>query len=396
MMKSKQKYFGYGILILVISIILTSGWFISPTKATVEKFLEENSCNPSAIETNYGSEYFCAQYLRGHTTVLGGKILKVPKFSFLFVFTPFHYYNHIEPETFDAHVYIFVATRDEGTLIYNPVNGKYIGRFDDLLQEADTSSQDKPVPHSTTEKTTAVVSKVIDGDTMELQTGERVRLLGINTEEKGQKCYEEATERLKELIDGNEVTLEKDVEDKDQYDRLLRFVFIDGTNVNILLVREGLATTYFVGQNTKYKTELEEAEELAKQEGGCIWAAPSDDPCAYCIGISYFHWNAKGNDCDNLKDEYVTFKNTCTFSCDITSWTVKDESSRDPYVFPDFALESGAIVTLYTGCGTNTKTHVYWCSSGRSCNAIWNNNGDTLYLRNQNSELVLSYSYPEY
>ena len=50
------------------------------------------------------------------------------------------------------------------------------------------------------EITSAIVSKVIDGDTIKLQNGERVRLLGINTPEMGQPYYEEATNRLKELI----------------------------------------------------------------------------------------------------------------------------------------------------------------------------------------------------
>ncbi|MGB2842733.1 MAG: hypothetical protein WBC40_09725 [Halobacteriota archaeon] len=61
-----------------------------------------------------------------------------------------------------------------------------------------------PLPTATLspapEITSAIVSRIIDGDTIELQNGERVRLLGINTPEKGQPYYEEATNRLKELI----------------------------------------------------------------------------------------------------------------------------------------------------------------------------------------------------
>jgi len=113
--------------------------------------------------------------------------------------------------------------------------------------------------------------------------------------------------------------------------------------------------------------------------------------------ISSFHWNAEGNDCYNLNDEYVILKNDCLYSCDLTRWTVKDESARNPYVFPSFVLASRDTVTLYTGCGTNTNTKLYWCSSGYSCNAIWNNKGgDTLYLRNSNGELVLASSYSGY
>ena len=73
---------------------------------------------------------------------------------------------------------------------------------------------------------TSVVSRVIDGDTVELIDGERVRLIGIDTPEKGNKCYKESAIRLSELVEGKDVILERDVEDKDRYGRLLRFIFL--------------------------------------------------------------------------------------------------------------------------------------------------------------------------
>lgn len=247
------------------------------------------------------------------------------------------------------------------------------------------------------EKNIALVSRIVDGDTVELGTGEKVRLLGINTPERGQPYYEESKNRLKELIEGKEVTLERDITDKDQYGRLLRHVFLNNENVNIKLVREGLATVYIISPNVKYDKELGDAWNECLDEKINLCKPPEREGSVCdknCIGIPYFKWNAEGDDCYNLNGEYIVFKNSCPYSCDLKSWTVKDESSRDPYVFPDFILESGTMVTLYTGCGTNTNTQLYWCSSGYSCNAIWNNNGgDTLYLRNSDGELVLSYSY---
>ncbi|MEM3478081.1 MAG: thermonuclease family protein [Archaeoglobaceae archaeon] len=235
------------------------------------------------------------------------------------------------------------------------------------------------------------VSRVIDGDTFELSNGDRVRLIGINAPEKGQKFYEKAKNRLKELIEGKEVVLERDVEDRDQYGRLLRYVFVNNTFVNLILVQEGLARTYFVGENRKYEKELLEAEKLAKSLQLGIWKKA--EGCGDCIGIAYFKWNAEGDDCVNLNDEYVVFVNNCPYSCELTNWTVSDESSRKPFVFPEFVLESGGKVTLYTGCGINTKQSLYWCSTGYECNAIWNNEGDTLYLRDSAGNLVLVYAY---
>ncbi|OFV68312.1 MAG: micrococcal nuclease [Candidatus Syntrophoarchaeum caldarius] len=237
---------------------------------------------------------------------------------------------------------------------------------------------------------TAVVTSVIDGDTVELQNGERVRLLGINTPEMGQPYYEEATNMLKKLIEGKTVMLEKDVEDKDKYGRLLRYIYIDDRFVNLELVREGYANVYIIPPNTRYSDDFEKAEEEAKNAKRGIWQ--QSEGLSKCIGILYFNWNAEGNDCYNLNDEYVTFKNTCTESIDMTGWSVKDEANHI-YTFPDFELAGGATVTLYTGSGMDTKRALYWNSSGHTCNAIWNNDGDTLYLREVGGNLVISYSY---
>ncbi len=238
----------------------------------------------------------------------------------------------------------------------------------------------------------AVVSRVIDGDTIELKTGERVRLLGINAPERDEPCSQEATGRLRELVEGKEIRVEKDIEDRDMYNRLLRYVYVGNTFVNVEMVEEGYALVYLYNDTIKYKDLLIEAENKAKMAKRCMWMSPITQ-CAGCITISDFHEDAEGNDCDNLNDEYVTFKNICTFSCRMTGWTVKDIASRSSYKFSDFILNPEAMVTLYTGCGTNTNTKLYWCNSGRDCNAIWNNDGDTLYLRNTNGTLIIDYQY---
>ena len=162
---------------------------------------------------------------------------------------------------------------------------------------------------------TALVSKVIDGDSIELQNNIEVRLLGINTPERGQPYYQEATNRLKELVEGKNVIFENDVQDKDQYDRLLRYVFSDNLFVNLQLVKEGYATVYIFQPNTKYETSLRNAENEAKTLKLNIWKQPEGENICdnRCIGISYFKWNAEGNDCDNLNGEYVTFINACSY-----------------------------------------------------------------------------------
>jgi micrococcal nuclease len=96
-------------------------------------------------------------------------------------------------------------------------------------------------------------------------------LLDIDTPEKGQTCYKEAKDRLTELIDGKQVELKSGKEDKDTYDRLLRYVFYNGTNINMLMVREGWANLYFYNKDTPYYSQLIEAEQAAKIDGLCVW-----------------------------------------------------------------------------------------------------------------------------
>lgn len=117
----------------------------------------------------------------------------------------------------------------------------------------------------------AFVSKVIDGDTV-IINGESVRLLGMDTDERGYPCYKEAKKRIEEILLDKEVILEKDNEDKDQYDRRLRYIFLNGNNINLQLVKEGLAVARFSPENQKYKIEILEAEKYARENKlGCKW-----------------------------------------------------------------------------------------------------------------------------
>ncbi len=251
-----------------------------------------------------------------------------------------------------------------------------------------------------------IVSYVSDGDTLKLSTGETVRLIGINAPEKGQPCYAEAEDMLSYLVLNKEVMLEKDAEDKDQYGRLLRYVYInqhfdDGKVekmfINYGMVYLGLAHKYEYGLNKKYSAKFEYAENEAKQNEGCLWKSEEinyiQDQCVY---ITDFNFNAAGNDNYNLNDEYVTFGNKCSYSIDMTNWAIKDETASHLYTIPAFTFQAGSIFTLFTGTGTNTNSALYWGRTSGEYAAIWNNNGDTLFLRDSNGNLVLTQSYSGY
>ncbi|MCX6722314.1 MAG: thermonuclease family protein [Candidatus Staskawiczbacteria bacterium] len=117
-----------------------------------------------------------------------------------------------------------------------------------------------------------IVTKVIDGDTVVVEGGYHVRLLGMDADEKGYPCYDSAKTRIESLILGKQIRLEKDITDLDQYGRCLRYIFVGDTNIDVQLVKEGLAVARFYQPDVKYKAEITAAEKQAETSGvGCKW-----------------------------------------------------------------------------------------------------------------------------
>lgn len=107
---------------------------------------------------------------------------------------------------------------------------------------------------------------VMDGDTFK-SDGKRVRLWGIDAPEKGQPFADDARARLKELIEGKAVRLEW--KDKDQHAREVAIVYSGGTNINLLLVKEGLAWHYdYFAPDAE---DLAEAENAARKARKGLW-----------------------------------------------------------------------------------------------------------------------------
>lgn len=114
--------------------------------------------------------------------------------------------------------------------------------------------------------------KVIDGDTIQISTGEKVRYIGMDTPEVGQCYYEEAKKRNEKLVLGKKVELEKDVSETDKYGRLLRYVYVDGHSVNAMLIEEGYAKVMMVKPDTSQEWFFDWLEESAKERNAGLWA----------------------------------------------------------------------------------------------------------------------------
>lgn len=131
----------------------------------------------------------------------------------------------------------------------------------------------------------AIVDHPVDGDTVEVRLDggtEPVRLIGIDTPEsvardRPVECFgPEAKRRTAELLPaGTRVRLERDVEARDQYGRLLAYVHRveDGTFVNLLLVEEGYAESYPYRPNTAHQAAFDRAEADARAAGRGLWPA---------------------------------------------------------------------------------------------------------------------------
>jgi endonuclease YncB( thermonuclease family) len=116
---------------------------------------------------------------------------------------------------------------------------------------------------------TTSVKRVIDGDTFD-SGSTRIRLFGVDTPERGDKCFNEATNRFTELA-GDSVRVESGPRQGDRYGRILYYVYTEGgESIDETLVREGLALAWT--QDGQHRDLLVAMEAEAREDGsGCLW-----------------------------------------------------------------------------------------------------------------------------
>ncbi|MFA5145387.1 MAG: thermonuclease family protein [Candidatus Omnitrophota bacterium] len=135
------------------------------------------------------------------------------------------------------------------------------------------------------------IKRVVDGDTLVLENGERVRLIGIDTPEMHesnklsrdarrsgqdrktiQKLGTRAYEFTKNLAEGKRASLEFDVEKRDRYGRLLAYVYLkDGTFLNAEIVKQGYASLMTISPNVKYSSMFLELNRQAREGHKGLW-----------------------------------------------------------------------------------------------------------------------------
>jgi micrococcal nuclease len=152
----------------------------------------------------------------------------------------------------------------------------FLGQSTTALDVSKTTPPDIQVNSTST---MILVKRVVDGDTIELSDGNKVRYIGMNTPEtvdprRGVQCFgKKAKQYNQDLVEGKLVRLEKDVSDTDRYHRLLRYVYLsDGTMVNEKLVADGYARVYTYPPDVKFNSLFLKAEQSARKANLGLWS----------------------------------------------------------------------------------------------------------------------------
>lgn len=231
----------------------------------------------------------------------------------------------------------------------------------------------------------ARVIRVLDGDTVHLESGERVRYLGINTPEHGEPFAAEARARNAALVLGRTVTLETDAELRDQYGRLLAFVSVGGTSVSAILIREGLAHVLVIPPNGKHTEALLALQQEAQAARRGIWGPAGIRGPFKIVSVRA---NPPGDDREDPNREYVRIACVAAEPASLAGYTLQDRFGHR-YRFPSLTLHPGYTALVFSGEGTDLlegagQARLYWRAGG----PVWNNDGDEATLRDPAGTVV--------
>ena len=209
----------------------------------------------------------------------------------------------------------------------------------------------------------AIVGRVIDGDTVVLEDGRHVRLLNINAPEKEFSNAALATNFVKNF---ENKTLNFEIIGIDKYKRYLARVY-SPEYLNLNLVKLGYASKFLVDSGELKDFDLAEKNAIANGLG--IWKKSEYYGC--------FDFNI------DWKNEIVYLKNKCG-SINVKGWMIKDES-RKTFVFPDIYLGD---IRLNSFSGKDNSTDLFW-----NVGNVWNDDRDSLYMFNDKLEVAGYESY---
>jgi endonuclease YncB( thermonuclease family) len=254
---------------------------------------------------------------------------------------------------------------------------------------------------------TATITKIIDGDTFEViwDNGytppagllDRIRIAGVDTNEisTNEPFADAATARLAELIPvGTQVVLQAIDENSNTLDRPLRHVFVDGVNVAITLISEGLGLAASYDIEPTYREDYFAASESAQLARVGMWSLMEQGDNS-APGIEMFvNYDASGNDANNLNDEYIHITNTSTEDLDLSGWTVRSSARLNGTtieILDGTVIAAGETFEIFVGSGVNSSNALYLGLT----EPIFDNTGDVVYLRDNDLNIQATQLWPD-
>lgn len=185
-----------------------------------------------------------------------------------------------QPETPQATDTLAPTSTDEPTVPATVLAVSSVGPTDTPLpQDTATSAppEDTATPQAP-EGDRATVINIVDGDTIDVLIDgveHRVRYIGMDTPERGDYFFSEASQANSQLVQGKEVRLVKDVSETDRFGRLLRYAYLlDGTFINAELVRRGYAQASTYPPDVRHSEDFVVLQREARNSGAGLWAQP--------------------------------------------------------------------------------------------------------------------------
>jgi endonuclease YncB( thermonuclease family) len=218
------------------------------------------------------------------------------------------------------------------------------------------------------------IAREVDGDSLELEIDEEVvevRLVGINAPELADCQGPAAGDALGALLRSGDIGVAGS--ERDQFDRLLVELEVDGASVNEAMVRDGWALAIH-GDGDAYVGAMWAAAE--DQIGMWSPSVPGCNPVDADVVVLNAEPDPPGRDEENLDQEYVVIGNAGTEPLELGGWQLRDESTGNRFVFDDRRLGPGDELVLVTGCGQDTDREVFWCSEF----PVWSNQGETVLV----------------
>ncbi|WP_082605912.1 thermonuclease family protein [Nocardioides sp. Root190] len=172
-----------------------------------------------------------------------------------------------------------------------------------VVTETVTATPTTAEPEPVAEVETYVVTRVVDGDTVDLDNGESVRLLGIDTPERGECGFGPAESALKRLVQGKEVVLSGGDTDRDRYDRLLRYLDLDGVDAGLRMLQAGLAIARYDSRDGYGRHPREDAY-IAADDAADDVTCPRSEPTPSQEPRGFADTGTKGDKGGNCEPGY--------------------------------------------------------------------------------------------